>query len=377
MAQTTHHETYPVDPTLYIAIELSSSIWRLAQSAGGKNVRHRKVPSGDFDRLQREIEEARRYLRLPPTCRVLFVQEAGRHAFWIHRELELLGWESLVIDAANVRVHRKSRRAKTDRIDADVMVAELVRYDRYDQRAWSVVRAPSREAEDQRRPTRELRRLINEKSQHEARIRSLLIQQGIKIRSWVNLEERLDKLKNPARKGLPRHLKEEIKRELQRLALVKEQIKGIKQEQQAEMEAQETRAAQIAAKLSRLKGIGIRISTVTSAEMFSWRRFQNRKEVGAFPGLCGNPYNTGVSVREQGIGKSGHRQLRAMLIEAAWSWVRWQPDSDITQWYRRRWAHDPRRKKAGFVAVARRLLIQLWHFVEHDVVPKGAILEAA
>lgn len=376
MAQTTHHENYPANPTLYTSIELSSKTWRLALSAGGRKIRQRKVPFGALSLLRREVEEARRGFRLPVGCRVLFVQEAGRDAFWIHRELEGLGWESLVIDAASVRVNRKSRRPKTDRIDAKLLVSELVRYNRYDASAWSVVRVPSREAEDQRRPTRELRRLINEKTQHEGRIRSLLIQQGIKVSSWSTLEERLDGLRSPAGQGLPPRLKLEVGRELERLKLVKAQIEGIKKEQEEEVKAPKTKRARVAAKLQRLKGIGIRISTVTAAEVFSWRTFRNRKEVGAFPGLCGNPYNTGISVREQGIGKVGNRQLRALLIEAAWCWVRWQPDSDITQWYQRRWAHDPRRKKAGIVAVARRLLIQLWHYVEHDVMPKGAIFNS-
>ncbi len=176
---------------------------------------------------------------------------------------------------------------------------------------------------------------------------------------------------------MPRELKAEISRELERWRLTDRQIREIQKEQCQEEEEGASKQAEQAGQLKRLKGIGDRIAWALSVELFSWREFRNRKQVGGCLGLCGSPYNSGETEREQGISKAGNAWLRGLMIEAAWLWVRWQPDSDLTQWFHKRWVHDKRRIKAGIVAVARRLLIQLWHYVEHGVTPKGAILREA
>ena len=377
MAQTTQTETYPQTPTLYIATELSSKKWKLASSAGGRTTRERTIDYGDRESLRKEVERSRQRFELPKGCRVLFCQEAGRDGFWIHRMLEEMGFESLVIDPASVNVPRKARRAKTDRLDALLLLRELVRYDRYDSDAWSVVRVPSREDEDARRPIRELGRLTKERSQHVTRIKSLLCLHGVKVSTMPALELRLARIKTQEGAPLPMLARAEIERELARWRLVMGQIRQIETEQQEELQECRTKQAVQMRQLLRLRGIGKRTSAIVATELFGWRTFRNRREVGACVGLCGSPYNSGNSEREQGITKAGNARLRALMIEAAWSWVRWQPDSDLTEWFQRRFAGDARRKKAGIVAVARKLLIQLWHYLEHDVVPKNAIIREA
>ena len=371
---TTQTRTYTETLTLYIAMELSTRLWKLAMSAGGRTVRNVSVTAGDEAGLKRAVERAQRRFELPEDCRVLVCEEAGRDGFWVHRLLERLGYGSLVIDPSSLRVDRRQRRRKTDRLDAKQMLSELVQYDRYDQDRWSVVKVPSREAEDARRPSRELARLTKERTGHVSRIKGLLATMGTTVATMAQLEGSLDEMRTWENEPLPRELKAEIRRELKRWRLVQEQIREIESQQRQEQKEGKSVAATQATKMEGLKGIGDRTSWSLSTELFSWREFRNRKEVGACLGLCGTPYDSGESSREQGISRAGNARLRGLMIEAAWSWVRWQPESDLTKWFHRRWAGDPRRKKAGIVAVARRLLIQLWHYVEHGVVPKGAIL---
>ena len=129
-------------------------------------------------------------------------------------------------------------------------------------------------------------------------------------------------------------------------------------------------------RLLQLKGIGMNSAWVYVMEFFAWRAFRNRRELGSLAGLAPTPYASGESSRERGISKAGNRPVRALAIEIAWCWLRYQPDSQLSRWYQRRFAKGGSRvRRIGIVALARKLLIALWRYVEEDILPEGAQLK--
>jgi transposase len=268
------------------------------------------------------------------------------------------------------------RRAKNDKIDVRQLLNDLVRFHRGDDDVWRVVRAPSEEDEDDRRPHRELGRLKKERTQHRSRIRSLLATQGVQLKgNLMHYSGALGHLKIWNEQPLPVQLIAEIGREYQRLELVESQIAGIKKWQRESAKKPTTVKLERVAKLQTLRGIGLDSAWLLVMELLGWREFSNRREVGGSVGLGGTPYDSGQMDREQGISKSGNARVRERLVELAWLWLRYQPESSITIWFQERFgAGGKRSKRIGIVAVARKLLIQLWHFVEHDIEPPGAIV---
>lgn len=257
-------------------------------------------------------------LGLRATTRVLSCYEAGRDGFWIHRQLVGLGIENLVVDAASIEVDRRQKRAKTDRIDATKLVHQLVRHDERGDRL-RVVRVPTPEQEDSRRPLRELERLKKERTQHTTRIRALLALHGI---ADTKLGRAFDllvaHLRGPDGKPLPSLLRAELQREAVRLELVRKQIGELEKARSAALKSEKSAATQVAAKLMLLKAIGPNAATTFALEMFAWREFKNGRQVGASAGLTATPYDSGGSSREQGISKAGNRRVRAIAIEIAW-----------------------------------------------------------
>jgi transposase len=305
--------------------------------------------------------------------------EAGRDAFWVHRFLERLRIENIVVDAASMKVSRHGRRAKNDRIDAAQLLNDLVRYHRGETDVWRVVRIPSEQDEDDRRPHREMERLKKERTQHRSRIQALLATQGVQVKgSLMRFLECVGLQPTWNGQRLAENLLAEIERERSRLELVESQIASIKEHQRKAVKTATTAKLQKVAKLTTLRGIGLDSAWLLEMELLGWREFSNRREVGGSVGLGGTPYDSGQMTREQGISKVGNSRVRARLIELAWLWLRYQPRSSVTQWFEKRFgAGGKRAKRVGIVAVARKLLIQLWHFVEHDVVPTGAIIVAS
>jgi transposase len=300
--------------------------------------------------------------------------EAGRDGFWLHRWLLAQNVNNVVVDPASIEVERRRRKRKTDRMDAIKLLNRLIRHN-WGEKVWSVVRVPSEENEDARRIHRERERLVRERGQHQSRIRALLSTQGI---CTEKLNRVVLELRGRAASGpLPRHLHGEIKRELERLELLKEQIKAIEVELK-EVTAGTSTTAAAARQLGGLKGIGMVGAQVLGFEFFGWRSFNNGREVGALAGLTGTPFNSGAQEREQGISKAGNRRVRAVMTELSWGWLRHQPQSALSQWYQRRFGSGPGRlRRVGIVALARRLLVALWRFVAQGVVPEGALLRCA
>ena len=357
---------------LYLAMELSNSKWKLFFSNGQK-IRGKTISARDTKALSQEIQSAKERLGLSADAPVISCYEAGRDGFWIHRHLTGIGVDNLVVDAGSIEVDRRMRRAKTDRIDGKALLRKLMSYCAGDKQVWSVVRVPSCEEEDARRIHRELERLKKERGGHRNRIRSLLVLHGITVVSWVGFLQWLEQVRCFDGQRLPAELASEISREYERLQLVEQQIKGIEKRQCEEVAAMESEQMRQVAILQTLNGIGQCSSWVFIMEHFGWRQFSNRGEVGASVGLSPTPYASGKMDRELGISKGGNHRVRSLAIEIAWSWIRYQPNSKLTRWFQKRFANGGKRmRRVGIVAVARRLMIDLWRLLEHGVIPEGA-----
>jgi transposase len=361
-------------PKLYLAFELGWTSWKLAfTTAMAQKPRLRTIPARDLDGLRREIERARRRFDLPDDAPVVSCYEAGRDGFWLHRWLDAEGIHNLVVDAASIEVNRRARRAKSDRLDAVKLLTMLIRYHGGEHKLWSVVRAPSPDDEDRRQPHRELIAVKAERTAHSNRIKGLLASLGLDVVVDEQLPKRLELLRQWDGAPVPAELTARILRELERWALADRQARDLENAQRRAFRDDATVDVAKLRLLLDLKAIGPMSATLFVREFFGWRQITNRRELAALAGLCPTPYSSGDSRREQGISKAGNRRLRWMAVEIAWGWLRWQPDSALSVWYQRRFGQgNARARKVGIVALARKLLIALWRYLERGEVPEGA-----
>ena len=363
---------------LYTAFVLSNKTWKLAFSNGIK-VRYVSTDARDLNKLQVQIAMAKKRFGLNEDVKVVSCYEAGRDGFWLHRYLLSLGIENLVVDSSSIEVNRRKRRAKTDRIDAGKLLGMLMRYHGGEKKVWSVVRVPREEEENGRNLGRELEVLKRERTMHSNRIKGLFIQQGIVIKR-LNVKRFLSELEGMRTwegKEFADDFKGRVVREYQRFRMAEEQIRELKKERARRVTSSDKLCYQQVARLMRLRGIGPESSWDFVMEFFSWRDFQNRKQVGALAGLTPTPYDSGTSLREQGISKAGSGRIRALSVESAWCWLRFQPQSKLSRWFNKRFAQGGKRmRRIGIVAVARKLLIELWRYLKYGTVPEGACLKA-
>jgi transposase len=356
---------------LYMALELSASKWLVAISDDKRAPSQHTLRAGDVGALLQLIEKAKKRCNLQGAVRVHSCYEAGRDGFWLHRWLLEQGIDNVVVDSSSIEVNRRARRAKSDALDVAKLYEMLVRYVAGEKRVWRVVRAPSVQQEDERRVHRELERLKSERNAHVNRIRSLAVLHNVRLqcvggRGWA---EQLEQLKG----RLPAALWAEIERESVREKLVWEQMQGLERSRKAQLKAME-QGPLLA--LFKLRAIGLTSAWLLTRELFGWRRFSNRRQLAGCVGLNPSPYDSGQSQREQGISKAGNRRVRALLVEIAWYWLRYQPHSALSEWFNRRFGSGGKRKRRiGIVALARRLLIALGRYVEHGVIPLGAQLK--
>lgn len=381
MSQATLEHDHSVEsrPALYVALELSKSTWKLAMSDGRRRTpRIANVPARDLVRLEVELRAARQRFGLPTEARVLTCYEAGRDGFWIHRALEKRGVTSLVVDAASIEVTRRRRRAKTDRIDAQKLVAQLIRHWR-GERVWSVVRVPEEDDEDFRQPHRELEQLKREVRKHRVRLQSLLFAQGIDVQIGARFAEEVASYRRWDGTTLPERLQRRLLREWQRLRLAHEQSREVEKERDGLLDGTDKSPRLTKVRmLAQLRGVGASSAWLLVMEFFGWRGFANRREVGAAAGFAPTPFQSGASHREQGISKAGNPRVRSLMVELAWCWLRYQPDCKHVRWFRERFSTEgSRRRRVGIVALARRLLVDFWRYLEHGVVPDGALLKTA
>lgn len=375
VGQTIHTiNNTPVSQILYMAIELSNTNWKLGFTIGfGQAPRLRSLRARDLKGVEAEIKLAKKRFGLPESTAVLSCYEAGRDGFYLHRYLVKQGVTNLVVDSASIEVNRRKRRAKTDHLDVGKLLTMLMRYQQGEKKVWSIVRVPSLEVEDRRQLHRELTVLKSERTHHINRIKGLLASQGITISIRKDFLSRLDTIRLWDGSKLPDGLQTLLKREYERILLDEQHIRQLERVRNEALRTSKDPAIEQVRQLMQLKGIGINSAWLYVMEFFSWRNFRNRREVGCLAGLTPTPYQSGGSNHEQGISKAGNRPIRAMAIEVAWAWLRFQPDSQLSLWYQRRFGGGSKRlRKIGIVALARKLLIALWRYLETGIPPEGA-----
>lgn len=375
--QAVQRQGYEEGTVLYMAMELSNRSWKLAFSNGAK-LRRRSMPARDHRCLLEEVRQAKQRLGVAAEARVVVCYEAGRDGHWIYHWLQAEGFEVLEIDSSSIETARGRKHVKTDRVDVVKLLDLLLRYAHGYRKAFSVVRVPSREAEAAQRLHREDEYLVRQRARVSNRIQGLLVAQGLMepplkgdfvgwlagVRLWNG-------------QALSAPLQKELLRLYRHYELLNAQLAELAAAYQAELHSDSAVGVK-RQRLERLKSIGPKTSRVLSAEVFSWRKFANGKQVGGMSGLTPTPSRSGDSEREQGISKAGNRRVRRVLIELAWLWLQWQPDSALSQWFRWRFAGGGKRlRRVGIVALARKLLVALWRYVEWGVMPQGAVLKAA
>jgi transposase len=362
---------------LYLAFELGSKEWKLGFTVGfGQRPRQRTVLTGDLVRVKEEIDRAKERFGLLGEACVLSCYEAGRDGFWLHRYLVHLGVNNLVVDSSSIEVNRRARRAKTDKMDLGKLLSMLMRYDNGERKLWSVLMVPTVEQEDSRQLHRELRALRGERTRHINRAKGLLASYGIRIALGRHFLDRLETVGLWDGRPLPLGMKRRLVREYERLQMVDRQIREVVAERAHVLKRSESSDVQKVRQLLELRGIGPNSAWLYVMEFFGWRAFRNRREVGALAGLVPTPYQSGDGAWERGISRSGNRYIRSIAIEIAWDWLRYQSQSKLSRWYQERFGHgSPRLRRIGIVALARKLLIDLWRYLETGVIPEGAALK--
>jgi transposase len=375
MIAATRSQVSVNEPTLYVALELGKKEWKLALTSGlGVAPYVRTVASADWRAFERALTYGRTRGGLPAASRTESCYEAGRDGFWIHRALVQRGIRNRVVDSSSIEVNRRARRMKTDRIDAIKLVQMLVRVCAGEQRVWREVRVPTVAAEAARHISRERTALIRERTRLMNQLRSWVTTWGCGLprrRSsawWTTIWDGSGAV-------LPAAVQARLARAQARLALVEEQIAELTAQQQHEMR----RAAQATPlqRLVQLKGVATTSASILLDEGLVWREFRNRRQLGGLLGFAPLKYDSGESSRDQGISRAGNNRLQSVMVQLAWSWVHWQPQSALTGWYRERFGRGKRTRKVGIVALARKLLIALWRYATTGSVPTGAVLRRA
>lgn len=371
---TTTRSTTSVAPVLYVAFELGAKQWKLAMTprVDGKPWT-REMRAADWPTFERMVVEARRRFGLAETTRVVSCYEAGRDGFWIHRALLARGVANRVVDSASIEVNRRARRKKTDRLEAVKLVLMLMRACAGEPRVWSEVRVPTVAAETARLVSRERSQLVAERTRVVNQIRGWLATWGCSLPSrrpaawWTTIRDW-------AGQPLPPELQQRLARAHERVQLLAGQVLELERQQRAAVQAE---AGGAAARLAQLKGLATTSVSILLDEGLVWRQFRNRREVGGFLGYTAVPHQSGDTARDVGIDRAGNQRVRVVSLQLAWQWVRHQPASALTQWYRRRFAdHGRRARLIGIVAVARKLCIALWRWATRAELPAGALLKA-
>jgi len=372
MNTTLHSQNYSTAPVLYMAMELDDKHWKLRFSNGSKK-RSKTVEALNQDQLLSEIGQSKERLKLPTDCKVIACYEAGWEGFWLALWLRSVGVTIYVVDSSAIEVNRRKRRTKTDRVDAEKLLQLLQRYVQGEKGALHVVNIPSVEDADARRLHRERKTLVAERGRHWTRIKSLVRAQGLRITSKRDVPAQLEALRCWNGEPLPPDLHAELMREWARYELVDSQVHELEALQKARVAEGGSMAMRQIQGLMALKAVGWQSAWLLVYELFAWRQFRNRRELASLVGLTPTPYSSGDDEREQGISKAGNRRVRTAMIELAWLWLTHQPGSALSRWYRRRFGEGGKRlRRIGIVALARKLLVALWRYLEFGEIPAGA-----
>src|SRR5262249_21912932 len=244
----------------------------------------------------------------------------------------------IIVDSSSIDVNRRKRRAKSDRLDAVKLLVKLIRWNNGESEVWGIVHVPSESDEDSRQLHRELIALKAEQTAHTNSIKGLLAGLGLAISVDEEFPKRLRELRQWNGLGVPPELSARLLRIFERWQLVRRQIQELERERIQRIRNDQSRAADQVRWLLNLKGIGENRAWLLVPELFSWRTFANRRELASLAGLTPTPYDSGESRREQGISKAGNRRVRWMMVQLAWGWLQYQPESELSQWYQRRFA---------------------------------------
>ena len=374
---------YDHHTTIVAVLELSGKSWLFGAVAPGVARRtKRSFEARDVDGVVRALEQLKAESAKAgfQAARLVVGYEAGRDGFWIARALQQVGIEVYVMHPASIAVERRGKRAKTDRLDVDLLLTTLIGWLRGEPGRCTMSPIPTEEEEDLREPGRRRETLVRARLKVENQITSLLIRYGIeafkpRLRS---AEKKLDELKTFDSRPLPANAMNSLRLLMAQHRLVSAQLKEIEEARQQVVDVVEpNRLQRMILTLARVVGVGVETATVIVYEVFS-RQFRDRRALAAFVGLTGTPYDSGGSRTEQGISKNGNPRVRRMLSQLAWRWLMHQPESALAQWYRARLAGAKgRMKKILIVALMRKLVIALWRLVESGEVPAGVRLAAA
>jgi transposase len=366
--------------TLMLTFELGSTKWTLGfTTAPAQRARLRTIAAGDLTALEHEIQLAKVRFGLPREAPVRSCYEAGRDGFWLHRWLITrdVPVENVVVDSSSIEVNRRARRAKTDRLDVGKLLALLLRWLGGERKVWSVVHVPSPEAEAQRQLTREIATVREDRKRVRNRIQSLLATQGIRLELRPGFVASLAAVQTGDGRALPEAFRVRLAHEWAHLDALEARMTAVTAARDEQIATGTDRVATVARQLCQVRGVAETSAAVFSAELFGTRTFRNGRQLGALMGLVPVPYRSDQRVQDQGISKAGRAELRRISLQLAWCWVRWQPQSALTQWFLTRVGPaGGRSKRIGIVAVARKLAIALWRYVEHGIVPEGATLKA-
>jgi Transposase and inactivated derivatives len=363
-------------PTLYLAFELGNTEWVLAMTTGmDQPPLRREMPARALKMLEAEIARAKAHFGLPAAAPVCSCYEAGRDGFWLHRYLVSRGIANRIVDSSSIEVNRRRRRAKTDRLDAAKLVTMLIRAEGGEKQVWSVVNVPTSVEEDRRQVHRELLFARRDRGRHTNRMKGLLAGQGVPLAKLREFPRHLCTARRWDGTPLPPLLCARLAREWDTVQAYTTRIRALKHERRALLRVTDDPAIARVRQLNQLRGIGIDSAWLYVMEFFAWRQFRNRRQVGGLAGLTGTPYQSGDLQHEQGISKAGNRWVRALAINTAWAWLRFQPKSQLARWYQKKFGKgNSRIRKLGIVALARKLLIALWRYVDQGLLPEGAVL---
>src|ERR1017187_8638453 len=360
--------------TLYVALELGCDKWVLASATqAAEKPRFRTVAARNLTALNEELAKAKARFSLPADAPVCTCYEAGRDGFWLHRALTKIDITNVVVDASSIEVNRRQKQIKSDPVDAAKLVNMLCRYHAGERKVWRVVNVPSVADEDGRQLHRGMKDLQRQKTECSNRIKGLLASQGLTAAVDAKFRTTLSTLRDWADQPVPAGMQTRLLQEYVVWEALHRQERDTANEQERQLREGQDRHQEMMRKLMGLKAVGVRTAWILVMELFSWRAIKNGKQLGSLVGLTPVPYDSGKSQREQGISKAGNRHVRCLMVELAWMWLRWQPGSALSQWYERRFGPGNKRaRKVGIVALARKLLVALWRFVEQGEWPEGA-----
>jgi transposase len=368
----------PPPINLLLAFELGERSWKLGFTTGlGQRPRIRQVPAGAVDRVVEEIARAKRRLGLPTETPVISCYEAGRDGFWLHRYLVAQGVTNHVVDSSSIEVNRRARRAKTDQLDLAGLLTLLARYLAGDQRAWRVVRVPSVAEEDARQLHRTWETVQQDRTRVRCRLQGLLITHGIRLPITDAFLSRLAAARQWDGTPVPAGLTARLTCVWRQCELLTAQLADLEATRAALTVNAATTTGRYVERLPTLRGIGPVGTWVLATEIFGWREIRNARQLGGLVGLVPAPFQSGETHHDQGITRAGNKHVRRLMVQLAWSWRRYQPHSALTRWYETRFGRGSRRlRRIGIVALARKLLIALWRYVETGVIPEGAVVKA-